>query len=84
MNVVLDRLGLAMDTRMHQYARDVIGTAVDTGFTPPGPELGGRLGVALLSATQVRLAPPEESTLLYVLSHTTAHTNLHITKSTEA
>ena len=26
----------------------------------------------------------EESTLLYVLSHTTPHTNLHINKSTEA
>jgi hypothetical protein len=25
-----------------------------------------------------------ESTLLYVLSHTTAHTNLHINKSREA
>ena len=26
----------------------------------------------------------EESTLLYVLSHTAPHTNLHINKSTEA
>ena len=29
-------------------------------------------------------APGEESTLLYVLSHPTPHTNLHINKSTEA
>jgi hypothetical protein len=28
--------------------------------------------------------PEEESTLLYVLSHTTPHTNLRINKNTEA
>ena len=36
----------------------------------------------VLYPTGVR--PGEESTLLYVLSHTTPHTNLHINKTTDA
>jgi hypothetical protein len=37
-----------------------------------------------LKAKQCGGAQSKESTLLYVLSHTAPHTNLHINKSTEA